>query len=230
MFNFPLNKSRDCKSCESRTDSVFCSLPDEAIEILNNSKITNVFKKGQFVFYSGNFPSGLYCINSGVVRLESTGATGNNHILRVVRGGGILGYRSLFAEEAYEASAIVHEDAQICLIPKHAVLELLKKHPDVGLKFLSYVSKELKAAENRLCGQTDKNASERVAEALLFLKANFQDQNWTRREIAEWTGTTPETVMRTLSDFESEGYLELKGRKINIINRDALLEKANLVF
>lgn len=227
---FPLQRDQDCKNCASQKKNVFCDLPDVALDILDKSKIVNRFKKGQYIFYSGNFPSGLYCVNSGVVKLESTGSNGNNHILRVVQDGGILGYRSLFAEEAYESTAVVHEDATICHIPKAALAELMQKYPDVCLRFLAHVSKELKVAENRLCGLTDKNASERIAEAILFLKENFKDQSWTRKEIAEWAGSTPETVMRTLAIFETDGLVELAGRQIHILNRKALMEKANLVF
>ncbi len=230
MMNFPIRRSQDCKDCDSRKINVFCELPEAALEILEKSKVLNNYKRGQYIFYSGNFPSGLYCVNSGVIRLETSGSSGNNHILRVVSGGGILGYRSLFADEAYEATAVVHEDATVCHIPKAALFDLMKKYPDIGMKFLANISKELKVAEERMCGLTDKNAAERIAEALLFLKDHYHQQLWTRKEIAEWAGTTPETVMRTLADFESEKLLELKGRQIHIVNKSALIERANLSF
>jgi CRP-like cAMP-binding protein len=76
----------------------------------------------------------------------------------------------------------------------------------------------------------DKAAPERIAEAVLFLKENFADQSWTRKDIAEWAGTTPETVMRTLADFEEEGLIAQIGRKIEVRNKRALLDRANLKF
>lgn len=230
LMNFPINRKKECKNCESRKTNVFCDLPDEALALLDKSKILNTYKRGQSIFYAGNFPGGLYCVNTGVIRIESSGNSGNNHILRVVQSGGILGYRSLFASEAYEASAVVHEDATVCMIPKDALSELLMRFPEVGLKFLTHVSRELRTAESRLCGLTDKNASERIAEALLFLKDHFSHQTWTRKEISEWAGTTPETVMRVLADFEEQKLIELKGRKIEILQKPKLLELANLVF
>jgi len=223
-------KSRSCDTCETRSESIFCSLPPDALEIINKSKILNHYRRGQYVFYSGNMPPGLYCVSSGVIKLEVEGPTGNGHILRVVQGGGVLGYRSLFAEESYEASAVVQDDAVICLIPKSAVLELVERHPNVAMKLLSQVSKELRSAEARFCAQTDKNASERIAEALLFLKDKFAEQTWTRKEISEWAGTTPETVMRSLAEFEDEGLIEQKGRKITIVKKSTLMERANLSF
>lgn len=222
------HSEKNCDTCESRRTNVFCSLPPEGVEVLDQSKVTNVYKRGQYIFYEGNIPSGLYCVNGGVVKLEAGSEAGNNHILRMVHNGGMLGYRSLFAEEPYRASALVHEDATVCFIPKSAILQLVETYPNVAFNFLARISKELRQAEDRFCGLTDKNASERIAESLLFLRDNFPEQTWTRKEISEWAGTTPETVMRTLSEFEDRGYIEQAGRKISIKDKAALLKLANL--
>ncbi|MCK6599626.1 MAG: helix-turn-helix domain-containing protein, partial [Bdellovibrionaceae bacterium] len=66
-------------------------------------------------------------------------------------------------------------------------------------------------------------------EAILFLQDHFKDQLWTRKEIAQWAGTTPETVMRTLSQFEKEGLIDQSGRRIIIIKRDKIQEKAHAI-
>ncbi|MNL55757.1 transcriptional regulator FixK [compost metagenome] len=75
----------------------------------------------------------------------------------------------------------------------------------------------------------DKGASERIAEALLFLQDHFKHQNWTRREIAQWAGTTPETVIRTLAQFEKEGLIDQSdGRSIRILLKEKLQERAQI--
>ena len=219
---------KDCELCGARKKNVFCDLPPEGVKLLDQSKVVNYYKRGQTVFYSGNFPAGLYCVNGGVVKLEAPSENGNGHILRVAQAGDMLGYRSLFADESYQASAVVQEDATICLIPKSAVMQLVEKYPDIALQFLARISRELRQAEDRFRSSVDKAAPERIAEALLFLKENFADQAWTRKDIAEWAGTTPETVMRTLADFEEESLIAQKGRRIEIKDRKALLERANL--
>jgi CRP-like cAMP-binding protein len=221
-------QSRHCDQCDTRTLNVFCSLPPEGIAILDKSKITNTFKRGQYIFYEGNHPSGLYCVSSGVIKLETSGPSGNNHILRMAHAGDMLGYRSLFADEPYRASALVHEESTICIVPKEAILRLVDAYPSIALNFLSRISKELREAEGRFCGLTDKSAAERIAESLMFLKDHFAEQTWTRKEIAEWAGTTPETVMRTLADFEEQSLIAQRGRKIEIIDRAGLMKLANL--
>lgn len=219
------HKSVHCSTCEGReVNSVFCSLNGEALKILDENKSINLFKKNQYVFHAGSDAQGLYCINSGVVRLESDSKTGAGHIHRVVSKGGILGYRSLFANESYTSSAFVQEDAVVCHIPKAAIFRLISIFPEVGFSFLSHVSKDLRNAEDRHRNLMDKEAPRRVAETLLQLKKNFPEIHWTRKEIAEWADTTPETVMRCFSDFKDRGFITVDGRKVEIKDQQAFLK------
>ncbi|MEQ1724026.1 MAG: helix-turn-helix domain-containing protein, partial [Pseudobdellovibrio sp.] len=75
--------------------------------------------------------------------------------------------------------------------------------------------------------QIDKGAPARVADALLFLNENFAGTSWTRKEIAEWAGTTTETVIRTLALFEKEGLITQNYKNFSILSQEKLNEKAN---
>jgi CRP-like cAMP-binding protein len=61
---------------------------------------------------------------------------------------------------------------------------------------------------------------------VLYLREVFPEHQWTRREIAEFCGSSTPTVIRTLAKFEAEGILRQHGRKIEIVRREALLELA----
>lgn len=224
----PVTKQHtSCVDCEAREDSLMCSSP-EGLAVIEKVKVVTKLKAGQYIFYAGNDPLGIFTLQKGLVKLEVTSESGVAHTLRMVGPGGALGYRSLFADEPYHASAVAVEDVVLCFIPKHDILSLFKTHPDIMVKLLSHVSKDLRQAEKKWMDQMDKGASERVAEALLFLQENFANQNWTRREIAQWAGTTPETVIRTLAQFEKENLIHQKeGRHIEIINRDELKVRAH---
>jgi CRP-like cAMP-binding protein len=124
----------------------------------------------------------------------------------------------------------VVEEAEICFIPKTAIMELVHRTPDLAKKFLMQLSHDFHMVEQRLKRVTSHSASERIAEALLFLRENFNGKNWTRKEIAEWASTTTETVIRTLADFEEEGLIQQKGRLITILQRAKLLEKCKITL
>ncbi len=210
-----------------KEESILCSFPD-AIELIQMAKVSCRFKAGQVIFYADNDPLGIFTIQSGLVKLEVTSPSGAAHTLRLMGAGAALGYRSLFANEPYHASAIAVEDCELCFIARADIMNVFTKHPEMALKLLTHVSKDLRIAEEKWMGQMDKGAAERVAEALLFLQDHFTHQNWTRREIAQWAGTTPETVIRTLAQFEKEGLIDQSdGRSIRIILKEKLKIRAS---
>jgi CRP-like cAMP-binding protein len=215
----------DCDLCSTKEQNPICS-SKEALELISKIRTTSRYKADQTIFYAGNDPLGIFTVQSGLVKLEVVSVKGTAHTLRLMGPGSIIGYRSLFANEPYHASAIAVEDSELCFLPKDGILRLTKENPQVALNLMSYLAKDLRAAEEKWVYQIDKDAPERVAEALLFLHEHFLGQDWTRREIAEWAGTTPETVMRTLSQFEKNGWISTSGRVIHITNREKIKEKA----
>jgi CRP-like cAMP-binding protein len=214
-----------CMKCENRETSPLCSVHG-ADEEVRRARSEVKFKAGQTIFYEGNAPIGLYVIQSGLVKLQSTSAEGSTNTLRLLNEGQALGYRSLFADETYRASAICVEDSTLCFLPKSILSDIVRNYPQVAMNLLQQLAKDLRTAEDKWVTQVNKGAPERVAEAILFLEEQFHDQPWTRREIAQWAGTTPETVMRNLSQFEKEGLISSQGRAYKILDRPGLLEKS----
>lgn len=222
------NTNTSCENCDMRDDSLLCSSPD-VVPIIEKARVVCRYKAGQVIFYADNDPLGIFTIQTGLVKLEVTSSAGTAHTLRLVGPGGALGYRSLFANEPYHASAVAVEDCELCFVPKADIMEIFKNHPELAMRLLSHISKDLRLAEEKWMYQMDKGASERIAEALLFLQEHFAHQNWTRREIAQWAGTTPETVIRTLAQFEKEGLIDqTDGRSIHIISKEKLRERAEI--
>lgn len=217
---------QDCDHCLTRESNPVCSV-DSALPLVRSARTHSLFKAGQTIFYAGNTPLGLYTVHSGLVKLEVLSGEGHAHTLRLMGPGSVLGYRSLFADEPYRASAVTVEPSEICFLPKNALLNILEKSPQVAMNLLGHLSNDLRRAEEKWVTQVDKEAPARVAEALLFLNQHFKDQAWTRREIAEWAGTTPETVMRVLSQFEKASWIRQSGRHVEIVSHADLDKKAH---
>lgn len=215
-----------CAACQHRHESPICSV-DGAFDKVRSARTSKATEAGEALFHQGGVPEGLYVIESGLVKLETVTKEGAVHTLRLLGPGQILGYRALFSDEKYNASAVAVEASNICFLHKKTVNEILHDHPQVAVNLLCQISKDLKAAEGKWVTQIDKSTPERIAEALLFLSEKFHDQDWTRKEIAQWAGTTPETVMRTLAQFEKDGLISQNGRKIEILQKDQVIRKMN---
>lgn len=212
-----------------REQNLICSHP-QMIDEIDKIKVESDFKSNETIFRTGGTPLGLYSIQSGLVKLETISENGVAHTLRFIGPGGVLGYRSLFANEPYHATAVAVEKTRLCFIPKIRLMELFHKYPEVTLKLLCHLSKDLRNADSKWTNQIDKGAPERIAESVLFLTDHFDHDHWTRKEIAQWAGTTTETVIRTLAQFEKEGLIDQTGRQIRILNREKLKDKAKEVL
>jgi CRP-like cAMP-binding protein len=220
------HEQANCETCPTKSKGFMCSTNDEISKTISHIKIDCHYKSGDFLFHAGSLPLGLYSVRSGVVKIENLSSEGQAHTVKLVGAGGLVGYRSFFAGEKHHSSAIVVEDCDICFLPSSEVHQLFKCHPELGLKMIAQLAEDVKNAETKWVNQIDKGAPARVAEALIFLSDKFTEAHWTRKEIAEWAGTTTETVIRTLALFEKEGLITQNYKNFSILKRELLIEKS----
>lgn len=227
----------DCEHCLNKHNSVFCGLEKISLAEVSKNKIINNYKKGHTIFFQGNPPFGLFCINSGKVKISKMGNDGKESIVRIAGPGDVLGHRSLFGKENYKATATVIEDASVCFIDKKFIYELLNAEPTLAIKLIEKLSKEMGEAETRTASMYQKNVSERLAELFLTLKDTYGvkeagrwklDIKLTREEMASIIGTANETVIRFITDFKNEGLLAQEGKTLYILDEEKLAEFANL--
>lgn len=234
----PPNKQKEvtsCDKCESAHNSIFCVLNKLELANLSETKSHISYKKGQTVFYEGNHPHGLYCIYSGKVKIHKLGHDGKDQILRLAKKGNIIGYRALLSDDYYNASATAIEDSVICFFPKKDYQTQIISNPNLSMQIIKLLSSDLKLAEQKAMNMVQKQVRERIAETLLMLKEFFgQDEDaiintvLTRESIGNIAGTTTETAIRTLSDFQKNRTIDLIGKKIKILNNKELIKIANL--
>lgn len=235
-----MKNSVACKDCPSRNQGIFCAIGSEELSEVSKHKVSNVYKKGQNLFIQGNHPFGIFCISSGNIKVTQTGADGKESIIRIVKGGDILGHRSLFTSEHYRATATAMEDTKACFLDKSFIMKTIENNPSVSLNIIEKLSKDMGAAESWSSSLHQKNVRERLAELLLLLKESHGSQieekktmidlKLTREEMATMVGTASETVIRFISEFKNEGIIEQEGKKIVIIDEEKLLDWANLPY
>lgn len=225
-----------CQHCKARFGSIFCKAEGEQLATLNAARVCSLYKKGQIIFQEGAYSFGIYCINSGKIKLSHSGDDGREQIIRLVKAGDIMGYKALLSGERYTATAIALEDAQVCFIPKDLFLSVLQSDPTLSLEMMRILSSELRKAELKITHLAQKPVRERLAETLLFIHETYGVESdgqtlnvrLSREEIANLVGTATESAIRLLSEFKKEGMIELEGKKIRLLNMKGLIKTANL--
>lgn len=229
-------KNTDCNHCAKRFTNIICNPKNDSIDDINKEKICTPYKKGEYIFKEGTMPHGVFCVNKGKIKLSKQGIDGKEQIIRLIKAGDPLGYRSLLSGDRYSASAIAIEDSGVCFIPKELFLGILNKDSSLTMEMLKLLSDDLRKAEIQITHLAQKPVRERVAESLLFIKETYGfesdgktiNASFSREDIANIVGTATETTIRLLSEFNKDNIIQLNGKKILILDFPKLLKTANI--
>lgn len=235
-----MKKDNSCATCPSKAQGIFCDLGPEELKKVSQHKITNKYKKGQNLFIQGTHPYGIFCVSSGNIKVTQTGPDGKESIVRIVKGGDILGHRSLFTKDFYKATATAMEDTKACFIDKSFIIKAIEENPSISLNVIEKLSRDMGLAEKKSSTIHQKNVRERLAELLLLLKESHGEElepgrykitlKLTREEMATMVGTANETLIRYISEFKGAGLIDQDGKHIIITNEEELLNWANISY
>ncbi|SRR6056297_1620344 len=221
-------------NCIDSNDTVFKHLTEEEKQLLNDEKTCNTYKKGSEIYHEGSRTNGLYCINQGIVKIYKTGIDGREQIIYFAKRGDIIGYRSILSGDLACSSAKTIQESQLCFIPGDLLVSLIKQNGDFAMGVLQQSCKELGEANSFITDIAQKTVRERLAEVLIKLKINFglneEDElqvSLTREELANIVGTATESVIRLLSEFKQDKLIDLKGRKIKLLDVKKLEKISN---
>lgn len=220
----------DIEYCLDEPSSIFKNLNQNDKEALvQHHKVVKI-KKGDYLFKEGEKSHGLLCLVSGKVKIFKIGVGEREQILKMVKQMEFIGYRNLFSEKRWSFSAKAIEESVICILNKQTLIKILKNNADISLKLTKLISDELWYLYNRVTSLTQKHVMGRLVETLLMLGDiyGFEEDGKTlqaklsRDDIAHLSNMTTSNAIRTLSFLASEGNIELKGRKIKILNKNNL--------
>lgn len=196
-------------------------------EVVKTTRHT-VLKKGQLLYRAGDASDSLYVVREGKVKVYRLSENGKEQLIRILQSGDFTGELALFKESIHDVYAEAMEPTEICTIQRSSLQGFLQKYPNIALKILSEFAKRLDQAENRMTSFATKDVETRVA---LYLAQQAEEHKsmayrlpMTRKDLASFLGTTPETISRKLAKFEDEGWIEQEDQRvIHVLDLDALL-------
>lgn len=199
----------------------------EALNKLWEDKRVKVFHKKALLYEEGDFPRHLFYIHSGKVKVFKTNEFGKELIINVFNKGDFIGYLDLIRDASYAEAAAALEDTEVSLIPKEDFLKLLYVNQDVSAQFIKMLVNNISEKEEQLLDLAYDSVRKRVASTLLKVYENYtkdgeKEIQILRDDLARMVGTAKESVIRMLTEFKDDGYIQIKEGKISIIDKDAL--------
>ncbi|QDO95359.1 Crp/Fnr family transcriptional regulator [Formosa sediminum] len=193
-----------------------------------NNKSTLQIKKGQQFIIEGAPVSGLYFVKQGKVKVFRTGIHGKEHIVRFANEGEIIGHRGFGTADSYSIGAIALEHTVLCCFSKQVLQDVLFENPHFSYDMMLFYANELNKSEAKVKSLSQMTVRERVADMLLYINRKFGAVNGflnlplSRKEYADYTGTSEEQVIRIFSALKKEKLIIARGKKIGISDIEGL--------
>jgi len=219
------NKTEDT-SLFNEMENLHHLLPED-LKRLTENKTQISYLQGENIFKQGAFSPYIIYVVEGLVKVYLQTGYEKQINIGLARGGDFLAFSAVFGENIHTYSTQAIKDSTICMIEKESLKKILLNNPEFALEITTKNFRN----ESHLLGII-KNISYRqmrgkLAWSLLYLsQPKFLKEDifkyLTRQEIADFASISAESAIKFLKEFEKGNLLRLKGREIEIIDRDKL--------
>lgn len=202
----------------------FASLPAKTLTAIGRRVVVRTYEKGALIFAEGEPARGLYLVASGSVRVFKGSEDGKEQVLHHIAVGQSFNDVAAFDGGPSPANAQAAEPTIILLVPRDALLDLMRGYPEIALAVLQALAVRLRQMSHLVEDLSLHHVISRVAGALLRLSDGGVVVTLpTRQELAAMAGTVREVATRALRHLERLGTIRLgPGRRATILNRATL--------
>ena len=226
------NIQPNCCDC-SQKSHLFKFLNDDELGRISKSKTRVYFKAGEIIVKQGAPLSHVLSFTSGIAKVYIEGSRGRNLILQFIKPTEFLGGPGVFMDSKHYFTVSAVEDSSVCFIEIKIFKEIIRENKDYANAFMKLLSSNGIFNYTRFISLTHKNMHGRIADGLIYLHENiFNNRNYeiiiSRQDLAELTGMSKDSVIRTLKDLDSDKVIEQKQRSVRIKNMQKLIQISEL--
>lgn len=214
-----------------KTSPLFATLTDSELSFIAARSGVRSYASGEQLFSEGQACAGLYIIAIGRVRIFKVSPSGREQVLAIEGPGGSIAELPVFDGGGYPASAGTIEPSELLFLSTNDFRTLCLEHPEVSLKLLQVVGARLR----RLVGIIEELSFTTVRHRLIswiLREVRLEPRNTDRRpsftlrashqELAAQIGTVRELVSRNMARLQAQGFIEIDGRELTVIDLDGL--------
>jgi CRP/FNR family transcriptional regulator, global nitrogen regulator len=187
------------------------------------------------IFTPGDPDDQLYFVLSGAVRLYKLYGDYKEATTALLRDGGVFGKLSLVEGRWQDVFAEAVTEARVAGVQKAALEQVVKSDPRFALRLFSSLSERLRQSDEVIESLIHREVSTRLATLLLNLGERFGEKDageirigvrFTHQDLANMIASTREAVSKVMSEFQRDGLIESRSRRIVIVDPEALAGQA----
>jgi CRP-like cAMP-binding protein/AmiR/NasT family two-component response regulator len=201
-----------------RAISIFEGVPAKELNDVARAAVIQDVSAGEYLSMDGESPAFGFMVLSGRLAVIKSTPHGKELTLDLLIPGDCSGILRALEPVELDTSIRGQTDAKLLAIPTSQLNALAEKFPVVYRRATNELMRRLRRTNDLALGLAHSRVESRIVAALLALAPRFgrpstsEDQTrifLTRKELADLTGTTPETAIRVTKNLEREGLLDL---------------------
>lgn len=212
---------------------LFSTLGDQALAGLAHQLRRRTFRRGTMIFHKDQAGDALYIVESGRIRIFLPAARGEELTLNIAGPGDVFGELALLDGRSRSASAETLEDTVTFTISRDEFQRYLVATPQLAAALVEQLSNLLRHLTEYAESLAFLDVRARVARTLLEMAERYGvkkdgieiDLNLTQTDLAAMVGATRERVNRALAAFRTQGLVELRGKKIVLLDAARLRQR-----
>src|SRR5918995_188634 len=182
------------------------------------------------IFAPGDPDGHLYFVLVGTVRLYKIYGDYKEATVALLKDGDVFGELSLQEGSGQTVFAQALTAARVAVVRKSVLVEVLKRDPELVLKLFSSLYERLEQSEEVIDRLLNREVSARLTKLLQNLgdrfgktngSATVLDMGLTHQNLANMIASTREAVSKAMGEFQRDGLIEVRNRKIAISPRMA---------
>ena len=188
------------------------------------------------IFAPGDPDDQLYFLLSGTIRLYKIYGDYKEATTALLKDGGVFGKLNLVEGRWQDVFAEAVTESRVAGIQKASLERVIRSDPAFALKLFSSLSERLRQSDEVIESLLHREVSCRLATLLLNLDERFGEENGagrlidvrlTHQDLANMIASTREAVSKVMSEFQRDGVVESRNRRIAIIDGEAIAEYAS---
>lgn len=193
------------------------------MKFIEDNSVKIKYKKKELICKQGSFVSHVMYMEQGLAKVFLDDGT-NSLVLKIIPNGNFIGLASVSEEHnTYHYSAMAYIDSEVRQIDINAFRQLLKRNADFSKEVIDILSSNSVQIYGRFFCLTHKQAYGRLADIILCLADRiFKNSQFelplSRKDLAELSGMSSETVIRMLKKFEEDGLIRIEGKNFFILD------------
>lgn len=209
---------------------LFEGLKEEQLNLIAEIAVEKKYTKGQTIFFEGDEGNGFYMVGAGKIKIYKMSPAGKEHILHIFGPYEPFGEVPVFNGQPFPATAEALIQTTTLFFPREKFIQLVEKSPAIALGMLAILSMRLRRFTIQIEDLSLKEVPARLAGYLLYLSKEQKNPDLveldiSKGQLASLLGTIPETLSRIFAKMSDSGLIEVNGRRITLVDKNALHER-----